>query len=384
MFLRTVEERNQALIDYAITLHETGEILPDTYVIDVDSLVENTKKMSKAAAENNVELYYMTKQIGRNPYLSRKIHEAGIEKAVVVDFKEALVLMEEGLPIGNVGHLVQIPRALLEKILAYGADYVTVYSTEMIAQINEVAQKLGIKQKVMMRIINTDDVLYDGQYGGFLYNELDGIIETLAGFEHVEIAAVTSFPCFLYDADAGDFKALSNAHTIMYAQEKLKAHGFPVETVNMPSATSIRSIPFIADIKGTQGEPGHALTGTTPMHAKMHLEEKPAMVYVSEVSHTFKGKSYIYGGGYYRRGHLTNALVVTSDGTKSYDTINELSPESIDYYLEMNAEHPVGETVVMSARTQIFVTRSHVALVEGLSSGQPHLVGMYDSQGREL
>ena len=52
----------------------------------------------------------MTKQFGRNPYVAQKIHDAGIEKAVVVDFKEALIMMEQGLPLGNVGHLVQIPQ----------------------------------------------------------------------------------------------------------------------------------------------------------------------------------------------------------------------------------------------------------------------------------
>ena len=35
----------------------------------------------------------------------------------------------------------------------------------------------------------------------------------------------------------------------------------------------------------TQLEPGHGLTGTTPLHARTALPERPAMLYLTEVSH---------------------------------------------------------------------------------------------------
>ncbi|MDN4592478.1 hypothetical protein NWF35_00825 [Polycladomyces subterraneus] len=38
----------------------------------------------------------------------------------------------------------------------------------------------------------------------------------------------------------------------------------------------------------------------------------------------------------------------------------------------------------MAFRTQVFVTRSDVAVVKGLSSGKPELVGIYDSLGKEI
>lgn len=109
MFLDVTARRNPNLIDAAVELHQKGLLLPDTYILD---------------------------QFGRNPYVAQKIHDAGIEKAVVVDFKEALIMMEQGLPLGNVGHLVQIPQRLLKRIMLYGTEYMTIYSLEALQQIN--------------------------------------------------------------------------------------------------------------------------------------------------------------------------------------------------------------------------------------------------------
>ena len=49
----------------------------------------------------------------------------------------------------------------------------------------------------------------------------------------------------------------------------------------------------------TQVEPGHGLTGTTPLHAVDDLVEDPAVAYVSEVSHLWNGRAYVFGGGLY-------------------------------------------------------------------------------------
>ena len=42
---------------------------------------------------------------------------------------------------------------------------------------------------------------------------------------------------------------------------------------------------MLAAAGATQIEPGHGLTGTTPLHAVEDLPETPAVVYLSEVSH---------------------------------------------------------------------------------------------------
>ena len=113
MFLQTLAAKNERLITMAHTLHKTGTILPDSYVIDVDMLLQNAREILNEANRFGVHLYYMTKQIGRNPYIAHQLEDLGYDGCVAVDFKEAQLMMSHGLKIGHVGHLVQIPKAVL-------------------------------------------------------------------------------------------------------------------------------------------------------------------------------------------------------------------------------------------------------------------------------
>ncbi|MHC3786124.1 translation initiation factor IF-3 [Enterococcus gallinarum] len=100
MFLDVTMRKNPQLVEAGLRLHQTGQILPDTYVLDLDAIENNTRLLVESATKNQIELFFMTKQFGRNPYVAQKIHEAGIKKVVVVDYKEALVMMKQGLPLG--------------------------------------------------------------------------------------------------------------------------------------------------------------------------------------------------------------------------------------------------------------------------------------------
>lgn len=381
MFLDVVRRRNPQLIDAAKMLHQTGQILPDTYVLDLDTIQANAAVMKEQADESGIELFYMTKQLGRNPLVAKAIRNAGIDKAVVVDYKEALVMIENELPIGNVGHLVQIPIHLLKKIIAHQPDYITIYSLDTLKNIDRICQELGCKQRILVKILETDDQIYEGQYGGFHLADLPELIDAYQTMEHVELAGLTSFPCFLFDGEE-DLVPTHNVESIRKAKALFAEQGIDQLELNIPSATCVRTIPFIKELGGTQGEPGHALTGSTPLHAKLDLPELPAMVYVSEISHSLDQHSYFYGGGYYRRGHLENILV---DGTEErLDRMIPFSAENIDYYLQAEQEHEIGATVIAAFRTQIFVTRSDVAVVSGIQSGSPKLEGIFDSQGNRI
>ena len=382
MFLKATEQRNPELINYAVQLHKEGKILPDTFVLDLDTIVENSKKISEVALTEGIQLFFMTKQIGRNPLVAERISQYAIEKAVVVDYKEALVMMKAQIPIANVGHLVQVPSALLERIMNYGTDFLTVFSIDKIKEIIPIAKKNNLVQKILLKVIEPSDQIYEGQFGGFRLSELEGIVNLLRNEPSVAIAGVTSFPCFLLD-DKQELTATNNLDTLISAKEILENLGLSDLEVNMPSATCTWTIPAIKRFGGTQGEPGHALTGTTPLHAICDLPEKPAMIYISEISHTLGDKSYFYGGGYYRRGHFKHVKVISEENVEN-DVINPLTPESIDYYIESCKKHPVGATVVASFRTQVFVTRSDVAIVEGLRMGKPRLLGIYDSLGNRI
>ncbi|MEG0255560.1 MAG: YhfX family PLP-dependent enzyme [Vagococcus sp.] len=380
MFLEATKRRNPKLIEAAVMLHQDGVILPDTYILDLDQIVENAKGLKAQADEVGIELFYMTKQIGRNPLVSEAIKNAGIKHAVVVDFKEALIMMENKLPIGNVGHLVQVPTRLLEKVVDYGPKFMTVFSLEMLEKINEAAKKVGKTQRILLKVIEPTDEIYEGQFGGFHLNELEKVAQLSNNLENITISGITSFPCFLFDGES-DLKPTNNIQTIEKATKILADNGIAISELNIPSATCSKTIPLIKGINGTQGEPGHALTGTTPLHAKMDLAEVPSMLYVSEISHNLDGKAYFYGGGYYRRGHLENLLVVNEEKEQTQDKVEGFGNESIDYYLTAAHTHAVGSTVLAAFRTQIFVTRSDVAVVSGIQSGQPKVEGIYNSLG---
>ena len=379
MFLEVLKKRNIELIDYTMHLHHQGLLLPDTYVIDLDSLLENARMMKQRADQLGIDLLFMLKQVGRNPYIAQKLMEIGYAGAVAVDFKEVQTLMDHGIPLGNVGHLVQIPDAMLSRVLRYGVEEITIYSLEKLQRIQQIAKELSIKQKVLLRVYEEGDILYESQKAGFSLHELSLILDDVSNMENVEICGVTTFPCFLFDEAAQELKPTHNAQTLLKAKDILERYGIKQVVVNMPSASCIHTLPYIQELGGTQAEPGHALTGTTPYHQISREPERPALLYLSEISHTFQGKSYAYGGGYYRRGHLQYALL-----GKQIVSVNEADPSAIDYHIELNTEEcNVGNPVIMCFRTQIFVTRSDVAIVEGLHSSQPHIQGIYDSQGRK-
>ncbi len=147
MFLEKAMEDNPKLIDFAFKLQQEGQILPDTYVLDYDTIIENGKKMKEIADRLNIKLFFMTKQIGRNPEIAKGLIEIGFDGVVAVDFKETLTMIENKIKLGNVGHLVQIPEAMLEKVVKNKPEIMTVYNFEMIEKINEVA-----KNKIMFKI----------------------------------------------------------------------------------------------------------------------------------------------------------------------------------------------------------------------------------------
>ena len=82
MFLDRLMERNRPLAEVALKWQQDGTILPDTYVVDVDAVVENGRMMLEAANPRGIKLYFMLKQIGRNPYLAKKLMDEGFGGAV--------------------------------------------------------------------------------------------------------------------------------------------------------------------------------------------------------------------------------------------------------------------------------------------------------------
>ena len=81
---------------------------------------------------------------------------------------------------------------------------------------------------------------------------------------------------------------------------------------------------------------------------------------------------------------MENVLVGTSLQDAKLSKVKAPDLDSIDYHFEIDENYPVGLTCVMCFRTQIFTTRSHVAVVKGLQTGKPECVGLYDAVGKEI
>lgn len=385
MFIGALKAQNPALIEVACELGRKGAILPDCWVIDVDQVMENGRLLLEAASRHGITLYLMTKQIGRNPWLAQKLIELGFHGAVAVDFKEARTLRNADVPVSHVGHLVQIPKSQIAENVLAPVEMITVFSLEKAREISAAAMENGRVQPIMLKVFDPKDMLYPGQEAGFSLSVLDEVVQVIRSLEGVKLAGLTHFPCLLWDDEQQQTVPTPNLHTLLKARDRLLAQGIALEQLNAPSASSCSTLPLLANFGVTHAEPGHALTGTIPANQRGDQPERIAMLYLTEVSHHFQGNSYCFGGGYYRRGHAQNALVYPQAGRPGiHASLLPVDDSSIDYHIPLAGEFPVGSPVVMCFRTQIFVTRSDVALVSGISRGAPVLEAVYDSLGNPV
>ncbi|MFE2497359.1 alanine racemase [Streptomyces scopuliridis] len=386
MFLDTVLTRNPALVDTATALHRSGAIPPDTYVMDADAVEGNAALLAAEAERLGLSLWFVVKQFGRNPALIRAVARH-IPRFAAIDPSEARTLHAAGAQAGNLGHLVQIPRRDLPEMLAWRPEAVTVFDLANARAVSEAAAELGVVQDVFVRLEGVPGSVYPGQEGGVPLDALDEFASAAEQLPSIRIAGVTAFPCVLCDPATGLPAPTPNFELALKARELLTARGHHPVALSAPSATSMATLPLLAELGATHGEPGHSLTGTTPLHAiDPHQPERPAYVYVSEVAHTLAdGRPALYGGGFYSRAGIRTALLPRT-GLRL--PVQGAPAENIDYYRLLDAppsgEVRAGDTAVLAFRTQIFVTRSTVAVVAGLSTGKPRLTGLYDARGRAL
>jgi predicted amino acid racemase len=149
----------------------------------------------------------------------------------------------------------------------------------------------------------------------------------------------------------------------------------------------------LAEAGATQVEPGHGLTGTTPLHAVEDLPERPAVVYLTEVSHLVGDEAFCFGGGLYIDPVFPNyqvKAIVSREPTAAAAALQNVelpAPGAIDYYGMIEArgisKPRSGDSVVFGFRPQAFVTRAYVVGIRGLSRQQPIVEGFYDAFGHQ-
>lgn len=391
MFLDLLRRRNPGFLSAISQLHTAGELPVNCYAIDLDAVERNAVAFAAEAARLGLTPFAMTKQIGRNPDVSKTLVRSGITHAVGVDLQCAVAAASGGLRVGHLGHLVQIPRHEADVAAALEPLYWTVFSETKAREAGAAALRRGRVQDVLLRVVAPDDRFYTGHEGGFA---LDGIVQaakTVDALPGVRFAGITTFPATLFNPATGAAEATPNRRTLARAAALLEASGRMGFEVNAPGTTSISVLEGLARDGATQVEPGHGLTGTTPLHAVADLAEEPAIAYVTEVSHLWNDKAYVFGGGFYVDPVLgegtTRAIVVpgASDVSAAPALPVEMpAPQAIDYYATIpldNAPVAEGDTVIFGFRPQVFVTRALTAAISGISTGNPRVEGIWAADG---
>ncbi len=389
MFLEAMLARNPQLIDAAIRLHREAAIPPNTFVIDLDTVEHNAALLGEAAARYGLSLYFTTKQLGFNPLVARCVSAAGIPKALAIDFREASMLAKNAVPIGHIGHIVQIPMRMIAPILELSPEVITVFSVEKAKQISKEAVRQDKEVRLLLRVISEKDFFFPGQEGGIALENLENEASTILRLPNLHIAGVTSYPCLELDQSSCTLKPAQNFYTILAAATVLRERlGITVEQINAPGNTCVSVMPLLARMGATHAEPGHAMTGTTYLHTKLNEVEKPALVYLSEVSHLDGNKAYVFGGGTHRRAKISQALAGSGPEKMVKLAVQPIDPTTIDYYIALSLPEShsikVGDSVVLASRAQIFNTRACVAVVQGIQAGEPAFLGLFDAWGRAM
>lgn len=394
MFLTPLVKRNQAFIEAAVSLHQARKIPPNSYVLDLETMRTNARIMADEAARLNLKIYAMSKQFGRNPAAFDALAAGGIDSYVAVDMTCARPIHKAGYHVGHIGHLVQIPRD--EAIAAAGMkpSYWTVFSYEKAREVSDASAQTGHTQKLLARIFAGGDTFYMGHEGGFPAEEIVSVANAFNDLSHVEFAGITTFPALLFDPETEKVSPTPNLKTLENAAQALAAAGWKNIEINAPGTTSSKMMAALASAGATQVEPGHGLTGSTPLHAVRELPERPAMLYLSEIAHTYNGRPYCFGGGLYIDPvfptYDVQALVGADPDTALNNPVNATipPPSAIDYYgiLEPNINKPIrtGDTVIFGFRAQAFVTRAYIVPVSGISKGTPAVEGIWTPDGRPV
>src|SRR5687767_4744335 len=79
VFLTNLIRQNPEFASAVIDLHQAGELPPDCYVLDLDTMAENARTITGEAHRLGMSVVAMTKQFGRNPDALRTLRENGVD-----------------------------------------------------------------------------------------------------------------------------------------------------------------------------------------------------------------------------------------------------------------------------------------------------------------
>lgn len=395
MFLKSLIAKNPKFLEAAVSLHQSGEIPANSYVIDLDALAANTRHLSAAAKAKGLTVYAMTKQLGRATGALDAITEGGADGYVAVDMDCARPISANGHRIGHLGHLVQVPKHEAGEAARMRPEYWTVFSLNKAKEAAEAAREAGIEQKILVRVFDEGDEFYTGHEGGVALSDLPRAIEFIESLDGASFAGLTTFPALLFDPESRWARITPNMSTVAEAAQVAASLLPDLDLqINAPGTTSTAVLDLLAEAGATQVEPGHGLTGTTPLHALNDLPESPAVLYLSEVAHIHLGTPLCFGGGLYIDPvfgeYQASALVARDPSDLDLPPVpaDIPSPAAIDYYTHL---HPPkgrvveeGASVLFGFRIQAFVARARILGISGVQSGSSSVEGCWNSFGQPM
>jgi predicted amino acid racemase len=285
-----------------------------------------------------------------------------------------------------------VPTAETAAAAAMAPAYWTVFDDERAARAAAASRAVGRTQPMLARLQADGDIFYLGHEGGFPAADVVAVADRIDRLEGARFAGITTFPALLFDHAARRMCTTPNLGTLRRAAEALRRAGRTDVEINAPGTNASQGLHLLAEAGATQCEPGHGLTGTTPLHALEDLPELPAVAYVSEVAHRHQGRAYCFGGGLYIDPIFPEyplQAIVAKMPTVAAEALFPVEippPSAIDYYGMIDApdaaKAAVGDTVVFGFRPQVFVTRAYTVGIAGLHDGEPRLGAIFDAAGR--
>jgi predicted amino acid racemase len=390
-------ERNPAMLEAAIRLHQDGAIPPSTHVIDLDAVAHNAGAIAKAARQSGLTAFAMTKQDGHEPHMTGVVLDRGFDGVTAVEAMQAYRIHRHGFPLGNVGHTSQLPGSDVERILAMDPQFVTVYTVEAARRVSEACVALGRTQPLYVTVGRPGDEGTDAElFGGWDEAECVEGIKPILDFPNVRVAGIAQHITIDYPSqdDPHTARPTEAFFTALRARERLERDlGLEGLRLNCSGNCNAVTAGILASYGATDIEPGAALVGSGRFHALLDMPEIPAQVFVSEITHHWAGNAYAIGGGFGFVWDMGGALAPLQGIVGR--SLEQARSQPLDFrgrpwydvhglFDDPDGIATIGDTLLFAHLPQVIMERCYVAPVSGISEQRPIVEALLDSEGTVL
>jgi predicted amino acid racemase len=397
LLLAKALDRNPAMLETAIRLHQEGVIPPSTHLIDLDTVANNARLIAEAARRLDLTAFAMTKQDGHEPHMTRLVIDAGFDAVTAVEAMQAYRIHRYGFPLGNVGHTSQLPRAEIEPILVMNPRFVTVYTLEAAQSVSDACVALGRTQPLYVTVGRPgDEGTHAELFGGWTEKECVNAVRQIVSLPNVAVAGIAQHVTIDYASQDDPYTARPTEafFTALRARERLERElGLADLRINCSGNCNTITAEVLAAYGATDIEPGAALVGSGRFHALLDMPELPAQVFVSEITHHWAGNAYAIGGGF--------GFVWDMDGTLAPfsgivgRSLDQARAQRLEFagspwydvyglFHDPNGVASVGDTLLFMHLPQVIIERCYVAAVSGISRRKPVVEALMDSEATLL